>query len=413
MILRTDRCRFCSHEIEKVINFGKMPIANGFIETKDLQKEYFFNLEAAFCSNCSLFQLVEMPDPKILFNKNYAYHSGESNSMQNHFKKISNLLIEKYNLKKNQFCVEIGNNDGGIVEYLNDLGYYHLGIDPSENVSNIAKNKGINVLNDYFSFDVAKKISNTHQKADFILAVNALAHIPDLESVFSGIENLLTKKGIFISEDPYLLDVFDKVSYDQIYDEHVFIFSLTSMQNICSKFNLEVFDVEYVNTAGGSLRYFIAKKNIYKKTINYKKFLNNEIKLNLLKKEIYVKFKKDCENSKKNLVKLLESLVEKNNTICGYAATSKSTTIFNYCNIGTQYISFITDTTKIKQNKLSPGMHIPIYDYQYFNNNMPNYCFLLAWNLKEEILNKEIDNFSNKGKWITHIPKIKILDDTL
>ena len=246
MILRTDRCRFCSHEIEKVINFGKMPIANGFIETKDLQKEYFFNLEAAFCSNCSLFQLVEMPDPKILFNENYAYHSGESNSMQNHFKKIRNLLIEKYNLKKNQFCVEIGNNDGGVVEYLNDLGYYQLGVDPSQNVSNIAKNKGINVLNDYFSFNVAKKISDTYQKADFILAINALAHIPNLQSVFSGIESLLTKKGIFISEDPYLLDVFDKVSYDQIYDEHVFIFSLTSMQNICSKFNLEVFDVEYV-----------------------------------------------------------------------------------------------------------------------------------------------------------------------
>ena len=115
MILRTNNCRFCNQDIESVISFGKMPIANGFIERKDLDSEYFFNLEAAFCTNCSLFQLIEMPDPKILFNQNYAYHSGQSKSMQSHFKDIAKMLINKYNLKVNQFCVEIGNNDGGIV----------------------------------------------------------------------------------------------------------------------------------------------------------------------------------------------------------------------------------------------------------------------------------------------------------
>ena len=142
MNLVTNKCRLCSGEIVQVIDFGKMPIANGFIDKKDLDKEYFFNLSAAYCVECSLFQLIEMPDPKILFSANYAYHSGESNSMQQHFKDISNLLIDKYNLQKNHFCVEIGNNDGGIVEYLNNLGYPHLGIDPSTNVYNIAKNKG-------------------------------------------------------------------------------------------------------------------------------------------------------------------------------------------------------------------------------------------------------------------------------
>ncbi len=212
-----------------------MPIANGFIDKKDLDSEYFYNLEVAFCTNCSLFQLIEMPDPKILFNQNYAYHSAQSKFMQSHFKGIAKMLINKYNLKISQFCVEIGNNDGGVVEYLNELGYNHLGVDPATNVYNIAKGKGINVLNDYFSFDVAKKISKDYKKADFILAANALAHIPDLQSVFTGIENLLSNDGIFITEDPYLIDVFTKNSYDQIYDEHVYIFSLTSMQNICRR----------------------------------------------------------------------------------------------------------------------------------------------------------------------------------
>jgi len=413
VILRTNNCRFCNQDIKSIISFGKMPIANGFIEKKDLDSEYFFNLEAAFCTNCSLFQLIEMPDPKILFNQNYAYHSGQSKSMQSHFRDIAKMLINKYNLKVNQFCVEIGNNDGGIVEYLNELGYNHLGVDPSANVSNIAKGKGINVLNDYFSFDVAKKISKDYKKADFILAANALAHIPDLQSVFSGIENLLSDDGIFITEDPYLIDVFTKNSYDQIYDEHVYIFSLTSMQNICSKFGLELFDVEHIDTSGGSLRYFIAKKGVYNKTKSYNFFLNYEKKFNLLNNKIYVDFNKSCKKSKEELLKLLKSLTNKNKTICGYSATSKSTTIYNYCGITTEYIKYITDTTPIKQNKLSPGMHIPIYDYKYFNENLPDYCFLLAWNLKKEILNKEKNNFSTKGKWISHVPNVHILNDIL
>ena len=223
----------------------------------------------------------------------------------------------------------------------------------------------------------------------------------------------MSDDGIFITEDPYLIDVFTKNSYDQIYDEHVYIFSLTSMQNICSKFGLELFDVEHIDTSGGSLRYFIAKKGVYNKTKNYNFFLNYEKKFNLLNNRIYVDFNKSCKKSKEELLKLLKSLTNKNKTICGYSATSKSTTIYNYCGISTEYIKFITDTTPIKQNKLSPGMHIPIYDYKYFNENLPDYCFLGAWNLKEEILNKEKNNFSTKGKWISHVPHVHILNDIL
>ena len=245
-----------------------MPIANGFIYKKDLDSEYFFNLEVAFCTNCSLFQLIEMPDPKILFNQNYAYHSGQSKFMQSHFKDIAKTLINKYNLKIDQFCVEIGNNDGGVVEYLNELGYNHLGVDPATNVYNIAKSKGINVLNDYFSFDVAKKISKDYKKADFILAANALSHIPDLQSVFTGIENLLSDNGIFITEDPYLIDVFTKNSYDQIYAEHMYIWSLSSMNELFSKYGMEIYNIENNDFHGGCSRYYITKKGKIKINTN-------------------------------------------------------------------------------------------------------------------------------------------------
>jgi len=409
VILHTNNCRFCNQDIKSIISFGKMPIANGFIDKKDLDSEYFYNLEVAFCTNCSLFQLIEMPDPKILFNQNYAYHSGQSKFMQSHFKDIAKTLINKYNLKINQFCVEIGNNDGGIVEYLNELGYNHLGVDPATNVYNIAKSKGINVLNDYFSFDVAKKISKDYKKADFILAANALSHIPDLQSVFSGIENLLSDDGIFITEDPYLIDVLKKNSYDQIYDEHVYIFSTRSVKNIFSKYGFELIEVKSQPTHGGSMRYVLARNGKRSISKSVEKQLNYEDENNLHLKGTYDLFRERCELSRKNLIDILQKQNSNGRRVVGYAATSKSTTVLNYCGIGPDLISFISDTTPIKQGKYSPGVHIPVLPYEKLQNGYPDTLLLFAWNHKTEIMEKESSFLEKGGEWIVYVPDVTLI----
>ena len=212
----------------------------------------------------------------------------------------------------------------------------------------------------------------------------------------------MSDEGVFITEDPYQVDLFNKVSYDQIYDEHVFIFSLTSMINICKKYDLTIFDVAHIPTAGGSLRYYITKNKNIEKTSNIEKYLQIENKINLKSDKSYINFYHNCENSKKKLIDLINKY-SKNQIVASYGATSKSTTIFNYCKIGPSQISFITDTTPTKQNKLSPGMHIPIYNYDYFCKNLPEYCFLGAWNHKREIFEKEENNFNLKGNWISHL----------
>lgn len=400
-------CRSCNHKLEKFMSFGKMPIANAFLKAGEIEKEYFFELAPTYCPKCFLFQLYEQPDPQMLFHENYAFFADTSKVMQDHFRTLVSKLIKKFKIKKKDLIVEIGNNDGGFVKYLADLGYNHLGIDPSRNVAEAAKKKGVNILNDFFNLKCAKKIKSNYGKSKVFLAANTLAHIPDINSVFEGIENLLMEDGIFVTEDPYQGDLFKKTSYDQIYDEHVFIFSITSIQNICKKFNLEIFDLEKLETAGGSMRYYICRKGKKKIQKNINKFLKLEKKFNFTKSKTYNSFKRNCERSKKNLAQTLE-MISKKYTIAGYGATSKSTTIFNYCNINKNLLNYITDTTPTKINKLSPGMHIPIFDYSYFTSNLPDYCFLLAWNHKNEILKKEKNNFSKNGKWITHIPKIKI-----
>ena len=404
----TKDCRFCSSKLEEVISFGKMPIANAFLDKKDIDSEYFFELASMFCPKCFLFQLKEQPAPEKLFHENYAFFAGTSSVMQKHFSDLSNELINRFSLIDSDLVIEIGNNDGGMVKYLNDLGHIkHLGVDPSSNVADFARKQGVNMICDFFSLELAKQIKEEHGKAKFFLAANTLAHIPDINSVFEGISYLLNEEGIFITEDPYQVDLFNKISYDQIYDEHVFIFSLTSMLNICKKYDLNIFDVKYIPTAGGSLRYYITKNKNLVETQNVLKHLNLENKINFKIDQTYIDFYKNCENSKNRLNDTINK-ISKTKTIASYGATSKSTTIFNYCNIGPSKISFITDTTHTKQNKLSPGMHIPIFNYEYFCKNMPEYCFLGAWNHKNEIFNKEANNFNIKGNWISHLDKINL-----
>ncbi len=396
-----DKCRFCDEKLEKFMTFGNMPIANAFITKEETPKEYFFELAPAFCSHCSLFQLIDQPSPALLFHDNYAFMASKSSVfMQNHFRELAVKCIKDYNLSRNDLTVEIGNNDGGMVEYLMCNGFNHLGIDPSKNVADVASRKGINMINAFFNKETALRIKKEYGEVKLFLAANTLAHIPEIESVFNGIDAILNSDGVVITEDPYLLNLLEKISYDQIYDEHVFIFSLTAMENICKKYNLEVFDIEYLNTAGGSLRYYICRKGTFPKTERLLNCRKIEKGFKLYDNNTYKSFKNKCEKSKEKLLSILSIIKEHDRVIAGYGATSKSTTIFNYCNIGPELIDYITDTTPTKINKLSPGRHIPIRDYDHFLKNIPDCIYLLAWTHKEEIMEKEKDNF--KGQWLIH-----------
>ena len=238
-----------------------------------------------------------------------------------------------------------------------------------------------------------------------------MTHIANLDDVFKSINNILSKNGVLIIEDPSLLECIKKTSYDQFYNEHIYVFSCLAVRNVINKFGLELFDVEKINTHGGSLRYFIKRKNNknFKISKNVFSQINTEIKFGLNKFSTYERFAKRTHESKKKLIFLLNKIKSKNKTIIGYGATAKATTVLNYCNIDEKTIDFFVDTTPDKINKFMPGKKIIIKKYNKNIYKNVDYFFLGAWNFKNEIFNKEKKFIKRGGKFIAHVPFPKII----
>jgi methylation protein EvaC len=401
------QCRICNTAIEPFMTFGKMPIANGFLGSDDFGAEYFFELKPAFCECCYSFQIEDQPDPELMFHDHYAFFSRTSVSMQYHFKAYAEWVYENHLRGDDLFVVEVGSNDGIMLENFANRGVRHLGVEPSANVAEEAKKYGVDSIVRFFSPETAEFIVSAHGQADALLAANVMCHIPDLKGIAKGADILLKQDGVLIFEDPYLGAMIEKVSYDQIYDEHVFIFSALSVANIFDPYGFELIDLLPQETHGGSMRYVLAKKGQREIRPSVTKILDDEKSAGLHLPETYEIFRESCEASKVRLVRLLREEKAAGRRVVGYGATSKSTTILNYCGIGPDLIEFISDTTPIKQDKLTPGMHIRVKPYEAFCDNYPDTALLLAWNHRAEIMAKEKAFSDQGGKWISPIPDRK------
>ena len=396
-------CRICGNNILPFMSFGKMPIANGFLKKKNFKNESFFNLSVSFSEKLSLLQLDDHPSPKKMFHAHYPFYTSSSNHMKMHFKKYSDWAKKKILKKNKSKIIEIGSNDGTFLKNFNQNQFDILGFEPSKNVSDLAKINGINSLNRFFNRKNLSRCEKFIGKTDAIFGANVVCHIPNLAEFIKTADLLLNDNGKIIFEEPYLGSMYNKTSYDQIYDEHIFIFSITSIKKIFELFDFELIDAIEQKTHGGSMRYVLQRK--HSKVVNKKirLMLENEKKKLLDSIEGALRFKKNCEISKERLLEKIHRIKKQKKQICGYGATSKSTTILNYCGIGPDLIDCIFDTTPDKIGKFSPGKHIPIIDHKYFKRKFYDYSFLFAWNHRKEIEKKENKYLKNGGKWITHI----------
>ena len=396
------KCKITSSEMSPFMSFGKMPIANGFLQKENFKNEFFFDLEVGFSEKICLFQLKDHPTPEQMFNENYPFFTGSSQAMKAHFKEYAD-FIKKNFIKNNSKIIEIGSNDGTFLSNFKDSNIEYIGFEPSSNVAKIANLNGINTLNQFFGLESLDLIKKFHHQTNVIFAANVICHIPKLVELIKTVDQLLSKDGVFIFEEPYLGSMFEKTSYDQIYDEHIFMFSATSVKKIFNMYDFELTDLVKQETHGGSMRYIISRKNARDINKNVKVILDNEKFNNLDNIESCNIFKKNCEASKLKLNNTLKNFISNGKKIVGYAATSKSTTILNYCGIDSNIIEYICDTTKEKIGKYSPGMHIPIVSIDHFRNDNPDIAYLFAWNHKEEILKKEKKFSQEVGKWISHV----------
>lgn len=403
-------CRVSGARLTKVVDFGRQPLGNGFLLPEQFPREYFFRMEVGFSEKSMMFQLVEQPSPEQMFHENYAFYSSTSKFMEQHFREFAlQVMRSEYVARTDPFIVELGCNDGIMLKNVAGAGIRHLGIEPSRNVAAVANASGVRTLSEFFSDKVAEQIVRSDGQADAFIAANVMCHIPDILGVVKGIRTLLKPTGVVMFEDPYLGDVVEKTSYDQIYDEHVFLFSAHSIQYLFKLYGMELIDVQPQKTHGGSMRYVLAHTGAYPVKKSVSELLQKEQKIGLHRLSTFETLRKNVEKSRTELVSLLRDLKSRGKRIAGYGATSKSTTILNYCGIGPDLIDYISDTTPIKQGKFTPGMHIPVRSYDAFKASPPDYAVLFAWNHAEEIMAKEKAFVEAGGRWIVHVPKVQVL----
>ena len=394
---------------KKFLDLGYQPLANRYLKRyKKLssKKGELYKLTVGFNVNTKLVSLIKRIPDKKMFDSNYPYKSSMSKTMLNSFKKLSKKIKEKFNP---EIFLEIGSNDGAFIRNFSIK--KTICVEPCSNLAKITKKKGYFTYNKYWNFNLARNIKNKFDKIDVIYSSNTLTHINDLDDVFKSISHVLDKNGILIIEDPSFLECIKKVSYDQFYNEHIYVFSALALKKIISRFSLEIFDIEKLDTHGGSLRYYI-------KYINNKKFkiknsvfkqIKDEIKFGLNNFSTYKKFGHNVKRSKNKLIQILKNLKSKNKKIIGYGATAKASTILNYCSISNDIIDYFVDTTPDKANKFMPGQKIKIYKYNKKLVDNADYIYLGAWNFKNEIFKKEKRFIKLGGKFITHVPNPKII----
>ena len=387
-------CRVCGTIVLEFLDLGFHPIANRFLKPTDsFADEYFYHLIVCFCPNCELVQLANVPESNRIFNDDYPFFTSSSNYMKKHFEKLADYIKTAL---RYDFIVEIGSNDGTFLEHFKNQ--RHLGIEPSGSVLKESIDKGINTLNQFFTETVADIIINEPNcgRADVIVSTNVFPHVPERGSFLRGIKKLLSKDGVWINEEVYLGDIIGNLSYDQFYNEHVFYASLSSYTKLFDTFDLKIVDYEFINAHGGSVRFYIKHKHAQVSSICGLTRTDN-FTFDVLKE-----FGRKIKNSKWKLVTTLRELQNKKEEVVGYGATAKSSTILNYCGIDKSLISKIYDTTPLKQNTLSPGMHIPIVSYDTFHKDNPKNVVLFAWNHAKEIYEKE--SYKNKDiNWIIPI----------
>jgi methylation protein EvaC len=396
------KCKLTDKVLNPLMSFGKMPLANGFLKENEFKEEFFYEMQVGFSEDISLFQLDDHPKPEKMFNEKYPFYTGSSNYMKKHFSNYAKWIKNNF-FNGNSKLIEIGSNDGTFLSNFKNSDIEYIGFEPSKNVANTAVKNNINTRNTFFNLKNVNDLKKFIGTTKVICASNVICHIPDLKELILTVDKLLGKKGLFIFEEPYLGSMFEKTSYDQIYDEHIYMFSITSIKKIFEMYNFKLIDVLAQPTHGGSMRYVLSRNGEYSASKNVKEGLINEKKNMLDKIESCLQFKKNCEKSKKNIHQKLLRYKDEGKKICGYAATSKSTTILNYCNINKNIISFICDTTKEKIGKFSPGTHIPIVPISHFHKDPPDVAYLFAWNHRKEIFEKEKNFVSKGGKWISHV----------
>jgi len=382
-------CRSCGNsKLNDVISLGLSPLANNLLDDSNLKTD-LFPLEMKYCSECHNCQLSYVVEPEKMFD-NYLYVSSTASSFRKHFTDTSDYYIDKFNLNSNSLVVDIGSNDGIFLKPLKEKGVKVVGVEPAKNISEIAIKNGVETINSYFNKKSVDEILSKFGRADLVTASNVFAHSDELINITKETFRLLKDDGCFIVEVQYLYDTIKDLTFDNIYHEHVNYWSVTSICNFFKKLNFLVTDIEHIPTHGGSIRVYVKRNNNNASNIVLE-FLENEKKLGLDNIKVYKEFEDRVKKVKENVVENFTNLKKKYKKISSYGSPAKATTSLNYFGINNSFIDYTIEDNELKNNKIIPGVNIPIRNKEYCLNNLPEIIVVLAWNFFDEIVKNNQD----------------------
>ncbi len=385
--------------LSEVLDFGNMPIANAFLSPAEFPQEFFYRMVLGYDPSNAAIGLIHTVPREKMFHDQYAFFSSTSRYMIKHFSETASHLRS---FVRGGIVVEIGSNDGVMLEAWEALGVTAVGVEPSGNVANVSRSKGHRVISEFLSPAVVTEITDIGN-VDVVFAANVSCHVENIEEYAELIASMIGTNGVFVFEDPYFIDIYEKTSYDQIYDEHIWYFTVAFINNLFRPLGYHVFHAEHISVHGGELRMYVGHQSTHPVQQTVDPWVQKEQHLDQKLRE----FVENVERSKSELVRMLTALKSENKKMCGFGASSKGVIVANYCGIGPDLIPFITDNTPIKQGKYYPGVHIPIVPQERFGD--VDVAVLFAWNHLEEI-NATQQAFRDRGgKWLTHVPQPRML----
>ena len=403
-------CRGCGNSrLVSILSLGDMPLANAMTHSRTTTEwDRKYPLSLAFCPDCTLLQIRETVSPRILFDE-YLYYSSYSDTMLSHAARLAEGLIARCHLTGQSKVLEIGSNDGYLLQYFMRAGIPSLGVEPARNVAAVSSERGIPTLCAFFGKVTASQLAARGECYDLILALNVFAHVPDLNSFLEGVRILLRDTGTAVFEFPYVRDMIDGREFDTIYHEHLSYFLVTAAVNLFARHNLEVVDIRRMPIHGGSLRLFIKHRGNEKRTKVVHDLLEKEARDGLLDPEYYLDFGRVVEGLRRETLNLLQSLKHQGRSVIGYGAAAKGTTLLNYYGIGIDILDYIADRNPHKQGRYMPGNHIPIVAPSRIQETRPDYVLILPWNLRDEIITQLSFIREWGGRFIIPVPSLQVI----
>jgi SAM-dependent methyltransferase len=406
-------CRHCGAELKtRLIDLGSAPPSNAYLTQQTLlAPEKWYPLEVWVCETCWLVQTIDYAHHSEFFSTDYAYFSSFSSTWLTHARRYVDEMSVQFGLTPESMVIEVASNDGYLLQYVKALGIPCLGIEPTEGTAQAARDKGIDVVSEFFGVALAQKLAAQGKSADLMAANNVLAHVPDINDFVAGFTALLKPGGVATFEFPHLANLMRYNQFDTIYHEHFSYLSLTAVTRILAYNGLAVFDVAELPTHGGSLRVFAqrADRGRHGTSDRVGAMLEAELRMGIASTGFYRTFQARAEGVKNDFVAFLIDAKRAGKTVAAYGAAAKGNTFLNYAGVRGDLISYVVDRNPAKQGKFLPGSRIPVRGEEYLTQTRPDFIVILPWNLQAEVM----DQLAYASQWgaqfVVAIPQLSII----